>query len=139
MNPMALPFVICKPYQNQVYFKKNVSHNLSSNRNMKGQMPSKKDIYHSQGIDKKIWAKCIMKGMFVRSNVPILKIMILFMETHKCVFIMIQIVLVIWVIANPHHVMFSYWEMVLLIGTTRSKPLLLCCQHKLNIWQLHKQ
>jgi hypothetical protein len=62
---------------------------------------------------KTIWAKCIMKGMFVKSSVPILKIMILFMETHKCVLIMIQIVLIIWVTANPHHVMFSYWEMVL--------------------------
>ncbi len=87
----------------------------------------------------KIWAKCIMKGMFAKTSVPILKIMILFMETHKCVLIMIQIVLAIWVTTNSHHVMFSYWEMVLLIGTIRSKSLLLCCQHKLNIWQLGKQ
>jgi hypothetical protein len=35
--------------------------------------------------------------------------------------------------------MFSYWEMVLLVGIVRSKPLLLCYQHKLDIWQLHKQ
>jgi hypothetical protein len=40
---------------------------------------------------------------------------------------------------NPHQIMFSYWEMVISTKITRSKPLLLCCQHKLNIWQLHNQ
>jgi hypothetical protein len=29
-------------------------------------------------------------------------------------------------ITNAHQVMFSYWEMVLFVGITRNKPLLLC-------------
>jgi hypothetical protein len=40
---------------------------------------------------------------------------------------------------NPHQVMFSYWEMVILVGIVRNKHLLLCYQHKLDIWQIHKQ
>ncbi len=27
---------------------------------------------------------------------------------------------------NPHHVMLSYWEMVVSVGIIRTKPLLLC-------------
>jgi hypothetical protein len=40
--------------------------------------------------------------MFTKVNVPILGIMILFAEAHKCVFIVMQIGLVVWMIANPH-------------------------------------
>jgi hypothetical protein len=48
---------------------------------------------------------CIPKGMFTKVNVPILGIMISFMEAHKCVPIVMQIELTIWMIANPHQVM----------------------------------
>jgi hypothetical protein len=62
------------------------------------------------------------------------------MEAHKCVPIVMQIGMKIWMIANdPYQVMFFNWEMVLSIKITKSKPLLLCHQQKLNIWQLHKQ
>jgi hypothetical protein len=47
--------------------------------------------------------------------------------------------LAICMTANPHQVMFFYQEMVLSIGIAKTNPLLLCHQHKLNIWQLHKQ
>jgi hypothetical protein len=56
--------------------------------------------------------RCISKRMFTKASVQILGIMILFMETHKCVFIMMQIGLTIKMTINPHQ---SYWEMVLLI------------------------
>jgi hypothetical protein len=77
--------------------------------------------------------------MFTKANVPILGIMILFMETHKCVPIVMQIEITIWMIANPHQVMFFHWEMMLSTIITKKKPLLLCHQQKLNIWQLYKQ
>jgi hypothetical protein len=77
-------------------------------------MCSKNDIYHNQGIDGNIWARCISKGIFTKTNVPILRIMILFMEAHKCVFIMMQIGLAIGMTANPRQIILSYWEMVLL-------------------------
>ncbi len=64
---------------------------------------------------KTIWARCISKGMFTKVSVPILGIMILFMETHKCVFIMMQIGLIIRMTINPHQIILSYCEMVLLI------------------------
>jgi hypothetical protein len=41
--------------------------------------------------------------------------MISFMETHKCVPIVMKIGLAIWMTAYPNHAMFSYWEMVILI------------------------
>jgi hypothetical protein len=77
--------------------------------------------------------------MFTKENVPMLGIMILFMEAHKCVPMVLQIGLVIWMIVNPHQVFFFNWEIMLLVGIIRNKPLLLCHQQKLNIWQLHKQ
>jgi hypothetical protein len=49
-----------------------------------------------------ICVNCILKGIFNKSNVPILGIMTLFMETHKCVPIVMEIGLVIWITANPH-------------------------------------
>jgi hypothetical protein len=42
------------------------------------------------------------KGMFTKLNVPILRIMILFVEAHKCAFIVMQIGLAVWMIANPY-------------------------------------
>jgi hypothetical protein len=51
---------------------------------------------------KTIWAKCKTKGMFTKANVPILGIMILFVEAHKCVPIVMEIGLTIWMITNPH-------------------------------------
>jgi hypothetical protein len=42
--------------------------------------------------------------MFTKVNVPILGIMILFVEVHKSVFIVMQIRLAVWMIANPHYV-----------------------------------
>jgi hypothetical protein len=100
---------------------------------MKNQMCSENDIYHSQEIDENNMGQMHYKRNVYQNKSPNIEIMILFMETHKCVLIMIEIVMAISVIANRHHVMFFYWEIVLLIGITRSKPLLLCCQHKLNI------
>jgi hypothetical protein len=64
--------------------------------------------------------------MFIKTSVSILGIMILFMETHKCVPIVMKIGLAILMTANPNHAMFSYWEMVILIEIVKSKPLLLC-------------
>jgi hypothetical protein len=75
---------------------------------------------------KKIWVEYIMKGVFTKANVPILVIMILFMEAHKQVHVVVHIGLAIWMTTNPHQIMFSYWEMVLVVGITRKKPLLLC-------------
>ncbi len=75
---------------------------------MKGHMHFEKNVYQSQ--------------------YPNTTNMILFMEAHKCVPIVMQIGLVVWMAANPHQVMFYYWEMVLLVGITRNKPLLLCHQ-----------
>jgi hypothetical protein len=46
-----------------------------------------------------------------QSQCPNTKNMILFLEAHKCVPIVMQIGLVIWMTVNPHQVMFSYWEM----------------------------
>jgi hypothetical protein len=85
-------------------------------------------------LTKTLWARCILKGLFTKVNVPILGIMILFMEAHKCVLIMMQIGLTIWMTTNPHQIMFFNWEMVLSIGRTKGKPLLLCHQKKLIIW-----
>ncbi len=56
-----------------------------------------------------------MRTMFIKTNVQILGIMILSMETHKCVPIVMKIGLAIWMTPNPNHVMFSYCEMVILI------------------------
>jgi hypothetical protein len=39
-----------------------------------------------------ISVRCIPIGMFTKANVPMLGIMILFLETHKCLFIVMQIV-----------------------------------------------
>jgi hypothetical protein len=44
--------------------------------------------------------------MFPKINVPILGIMILFMEAHKCVPISILIGLAIWMITNLHQAIF---------------------------------
>jgi hypothetical protein len=61
--------------------------------------------------------------------------MMLFMKTHKCELIVMQIGLTIKMTTNPHQVMFFYWEMSLLarITTKKKKTLLLYCQQKLNI------
>jgi hypothetical protein len=61
------------------------------------------------------------------------------MKAHKCVPIVMQIGLAICMTANPHQVMFFYQEMVLSIGIAKTNLLILCYQHKLNIWQLNKQ
>jgi hypothetical protein len=47
--------------------------------------------------------------------------------------------LALCITANPHQVMFSYWEMVLSIEIAKNNPLLLCHQQKFNIWHIHKQ
>ncbi len=74
-----------------------------------------------------IWITCIPKGMFTKTNISILDIMILFMEAHKCVPIVMEIGLTILMTANPHQIMFSYWETVISkLGITRNKLLLLC-------------
>jgi len=64
--------------------------------------------------------------MFIKTSVRILGIMLLSMETHKCVPIVMKIWLVIWMTTNPNHAVFSYWEMVILIEIVKSKPLSLC-------------
>jgi hypothetical protein len=69
---------------------------------MKGQCVPKRTFIIAKELMEIIWARCISKGMFTKANVPILGIMILFMEAHKCVFIMMQIGLAIGMIANPH-------------------------------------
>jgi hypothetical protein len=58
---------------------------------MKGQCVPKKTFIISKELTETIWARCISKGMFTKANVPILEIMILLMEAHKCVFIMMQL------------------------------------------------
>jgi hypothetical protein len=70
--------------------------------NMKGQVHFERDIYHSQGIDENNMGQMNSKGMFTKINVPILGIMILFVEVHKCAFIMMQIGLAVWMIANSY-------------------------------------
>jgi hypothetical protein len=61
-----------------------------------------RDVYHSQGIDENNMGQMNSKGMFTKVNVPILRIMILFVEAHKCAFIVMQIGLAVWMIANPY-------------------------------------
>jgi hypothetical protein len=73
-----------------------------------------------------IWARFIPRIMFIKTNVRILGIMLLSMETHKCVPIVMKSGLAIWMITNPNHVMFSYWEIMILIEIVKSKPILLC-------------
>jgi hypothetical protein len=53
--------------------------------NMKGQIYFKRDVYDSQRIDRNNMGHVHSKIMFMKTNVPILGIMILFMEAHKCV------------------------------------------------------
>jgi hypothetical protein len=91
-------------------------------------MHFKRDVYHNQRINGNNMGHVHFEFFFYQSQYPNTMNMILFMETHKCVPIVMQIGLVVWMVANPHQVMFSYWEMVLLVGITKNKPLLLCHQ-----------
>jgi hypothetical protein len=65
-------------------------------------MQFEKDAYHSQGIDKNNMGQVHSERNVFQNWCPNIGIMILFMETHKCLPIMMQIVLVIWMITNPH-------------------------------------
>jgi len=64
---------------------------------MKGQMLSKKEIYYSQGIDGINMGYVHSNRKFTKAIIPILGIMILFLETHKCLPIVMWIGLAIWV------------------------------------------
>jgi hypothetical protein len=74
-------------------------------------MHSKRDVYHNQKNDGNNMGHVHSEKNVYQSQCPNTKNMILFLEAHKCVPIVMQIGLVIWMTVNPHQVMFSYWEM----------------------------
>jgi hypothetical protein len=75
---------------------------------MKGQMHSERDIYHSQGIDGNNMGQVHYERNVCQNKCPNIEDYDIIYENAQSVFIMIEIVLAIWVTANPHHVMFSY-------------------------------
>jgi len=77
--------------------------------------------------------------MFIKTNISILRVMILLIILHKCMLIVMQIGPTISITAYSHWVMFSYWVMDLLVEITRNNLTLQCHQHKLSIWQILKQ
>jgi hypothetical protein len=73
--------------QSHTRFERKVNHNQSSHRNIKDRCISKRTFIIAKEMMKTIWARCILKRMFTKAIIPILGIMILFMEAHKCVLI----------------------------------------------------
>ncbi len=69
-----------------MHFERNICHSQGSKC-----IPRRTFIIAKDLIESTLWTKCILKGMFTKFNVSILGIMILFMETHKCVIIVMQV------------------------------------------------
>ncbi len=94
----------------------------------------KNDIYRSQGNDENNMGQVHFEKNVYQSYHPnIGDYAIVYGSTQMCVYCDVD-----WVgnmdDHKSHQVMFLNWEMVLLVGIVRSKPLLLCYLYKLNIW-----
>jgi hypothetical protein len=66
-------------------------------------------------LTKTLWAKWIPKGMPTKATTPTMEVMVLFIRIDKCVFIVMQVRLLILMIINSYQVMFFYWAMELLV------------------------
>jgi hypothetical protein len=89
-------------------------------------MLSKKLIYYSQGIDGNNMGYVHSNRNVYQSQCPnIGDYDIVFGITQMFAYCDVDWVGNMAVTINPHHVMFSYWEMVLSVGIIINKPLLL--------------
>jgi len=53
--------------------------------------------------------------MPTKATTPTMEVMVLFIKVDKCVFIVMQVGLLILMIINSYQVMFFYWAMELLV------------------------
>jgi len=105
---------------------------------MKGYLCSKRGIYHNLGIDKNNMGQMhSKKNVYQRKCSNAEDYDIVYGSTQMCAYGVAN-----WVSnmddRKSTSSFFFYWEIMLSVGIVRNKPLLLCHQQKLNIWQFHK-